>query len=788
MVNTTIYPFGTEGELPASVGIINDLSTGGANKALSAEMGKELGQNIIPSLTGASNTQPLSLSDTADFEIGNLSTSSGDETSSSANAQIRSNFIPIYPKANISFSAQNGYTVRVFEYKEDKTFNGYSGYTWLASGEYQTKNDSSYIRVVVNMPSGVAGPPVWSDVKLIVVPSKVFRFIPYANMASEKYAAIGGVPNTAPLPFVLADFETGSISEMNGRESNASTSLRQKDYMQIYPGASVAFSTGVGVLAIFEYDEQKRYLGWSTEMAGSSSYKTNDATFYIRISLRRVGSSPDWSEIALSFIPNYLYQYVRAVAPEKIEDTIQKDLNDYWNIERPILAPSPQIPANDSVEADFNAETMTSQEIQAAFENLLGELPRIDNQGMILIPPYGVVYEEVGRDATDQFDIKAYVFTRRNRNCYRAANALYAWVLNDTTYYTDHRSPRVGDVVYSDAERTATVYTVTAYNSAGPSITVNGNQYTRDNAGAVAADDIFIKSPTPEVAGSNVRVYDRDDNYLGNASITDIFTTLVFNGKNYTRRTSADYHTNNKATIFLWANEHGPQSDPNEPSIVLYRLAKDLCDGCKDNTFLSFLRGYCKVVMLPAANPYGINAWAASGTEGRQNGNGVNINRNYDTVGWAQQADTDKGAYAGSESETQYIMNTLLDFQPDVAVDIHCIGYASPGSLQILHWQGAVPAENENVKEMLMAYCGLHYTSYGDAAPASGAFGPDWIYSLGIAGGLIEMTAGPYALAYNGKQHKGIWMFDNYTFLLNVIRMWYYQFDPTLDLRKLYFK
>ena len=42
MENNTIYPYGTNGELPSSIGIINDLITGGADKALSAQQG-ELG-------------------------------------------------------------------------------------------------------------------------------------------------------------------------------------------------------------------------------------------------------------------------------------------------------------------------------------------------------------------------------------------------------------------------------------------------------------------------------------------------------------------------------------------------------------------------------------------------------------------------------------------------------------------------------------------------------------------------------------------------------------------------
>lgn len=42
MANQTVYPYGTGGSLPSSIGIINDLTTGGADKALAAEQGKVL--------------------------------------------------------------------------------------------------------------------------------------------------------------------------------------------------------------------------------------------------------------------------------------------------------------------------------------------------------------------------------------------------------------------------------------------------------------------------------------------------------------------------------------------------------------------------------------------------------------------------------------------------------------------------------------------------------------------------------------------------------------------------
>ena len=40
MANHTIYPYGQDGELHDGYPIVNDLVTGGADKALSAEQGK----------------------------------------------------------------------------------------------------------------------------------------------------------------------------------------------------------------------------------------------------------------------------------------------------------------------------------------------------------------------------------------------------------------------------------------------------------------------------------------------------------------------------------------------------------------------------------------------------------------------------------------------------------------------------------------------------------------------------------------------------------------------------
>ena len=47
MAKSTIYPYGTNGELPSSIGLVDNLTTGGVDKALTAEQGKVIGEIIV---------------------------------------------------------------------------------------------------------------------------------------------------------------------------------------------------------------------------------------------------------------------------------------------------------------------------------------------------------------------------------------------------------------------------------------------------------------------------------------------------------------------------------------------------------------------------------------------------------------------------------------------------------------------------------------------------------------------------------------------------------------------
>lgn len=609
-----------------------------------------------------------------------------------------------------------------------------------------------------------------------------------ANEAIEDYQEDYGArvvgDNSTPMALSEDDFELGNL-DGSGNEIR-DTKVIRSGYIEIVPGADYTQSTSNSYRAnIYVFDAQKTFIQGFSWHTGEYQSTFSTSGVYIRIVISSpsgVTTAPVWDDVQFSLTVSKVYKPTRAVA----ETNVEKAFNNYFNIEIPILAPSPQRPANTDALSDINAETMTSASIQAAIEDIIGKLPVPNVIYLPNNPKYGTVYGTVGTDASGQYDIKAYVLTKRNRLCWRNAAALYAWVNGATTYYTDHRSPIVGDAVYSNSSRTDSGYTVTSYDSSVPAITVNGTAYTRDDSKKVDAVEIY--SATELATGTTqIYVYKKNGTLAGTATVTSA-TTLTLSGKTYTRYSSRDFHTDNKATLVLWGNEHGPQSDPNEPSIILYRLVKDLCNGCADNPFLSFLRGYCKIVIIPAANPYGVNRFASSGLEGRNNANNVNINRNYDTIGWSVQADSNKGSYAGDQSETQFIMNTVLDIEPDLAIDIHCLGYVTAANEGRSHYEGAVSALNDKVEAVMTGYCGLSYSSYGSENPNEKATGADWIYSLGIAGGLIEMNAGPYSAAFDGKQHSEIEMFADYTLLLNTIRMWYYTFDDTLDLSRMSIK
>lgn len=113
MANQTIYPYGTGGQLPSSIGIINDLTTGGADKALSAEMGKRLGplDDLVADVTNVTEVEFTSGKYYKNYYLVNYPNGSyngGDLTSASG-----------YVYASVSVKA--GDTVRIWVYSVGNT-------------------------------------------------------------------------------------------------------------------------------------------------------------------------------------------------------------------------------------------------------------------------------------------------------------------------------------------------------------------------------------------------------------------------------------------------------------------------------------------------------------------------------------------------------------------------------------------------------------------------------------------------------------------------------------------
>lgn len=610
------------------------------------------------------------------------------------------------------------------------------------------------------------------------------------NAYQENYGARVIVDNAEPMSLTEEDFVLGNLSA-TGEEISANNVIRS-GYIGVVPSASFSFTTSNSYRCdLYEFDENKtfkKHYGWKT---GTYSGTLRDDTTYIRIivaSPSGTSTAPVWANIALSVTIGKVYQAARAAAESAVKQMVDDGMSSYYDMELPILAPSPQLPANDATDSDFNAETVTSTDIHTVLSSLIDSLSAPDF-GSTIYPKVLTRYEVSGMDASGVYPIYTYALCRRNRYAWRNADELYAWKDgSDNIVYIDTCSPHVGDVIYSSASRATSGKTIASYNAAtGTMVDSSSTSYTREESANVPAVMFWTEKAIQRssASGAAYQAYDKNDTLLGNATFVDT-THLSFGGKTYTRSECFDYHTDHKGTIFVWGNEHGPTSDPLEPSIVLYRLAKDMVGGCRNNPFVEFLKQYFKIVFIPCANPWGCQY---PRVYGRQNSAGVNINRNYDTPGWSVQESTEKGSYAGDQAETQYIMNMCKRFTPDISIDIHCLGFGNQVAEGLMYLsETAIPNQTiyQRTKDTLLGM-GYLFDHRGDPEPLQMAHGSEWMDYYGMVGGVFEMNAGAYSNnhVYNGKQHTPSVMEACYTELLNCIRGWMQVVLPDLDLSKM---
>ena len=450
------------------------------------------------------------------------------------------------------------------------------------------------------------------------------------------------------------------------------------------------------------------------------------------------------------------------------------------------FAPSPQLPADGSAGADFNADPLVidCDQIYNYIAPFLTKYPRY------------ITKETMGKDASGTYDWNRYICCRHYYSAWRPQNrmVMYAWVNAGTTVYAASVSPRIGDTVYTTPYIGTAYATVTAVDNANQTRTINGLTFSRDKTQDVKPELIFTESHyNPnlkfEYPSSLRRVYNSagssinhisDDGWEDSDGFTYSGDTLTdINGNVYVRYPFGDRDKNFKKfpVIVLGANEHGTGGDPAIPAIIKARMIKDLCETTNaQNPFLNLLKNNYMIVFCPIINPWGFSKTNRS----YYNSNGVNIDRNFDTPGWGADV---CGAYGGSEIETQYFMNTLVESGATIALANHSLGNGidtsigeSPSS-GLCHYMFGRNKDKwkEDLGKIAMtmsANYNLSFTDYGQAPPESWAKTRSYMDWIGIEGGAIEMQSREgFVSAGEGAPYTARVMEGAYTQMLQVLCM-----------------
>jgi hypothetical protein len=407
--------------------------------------------------------------------------------------------------------------------------------------------------------------------------------------------------------------------------------------------------------------------------------------------------------------------------------------------------PSPQLPGDGSDEADFNTANVTTPEVYAYMDALWSRYRTY------------MVKQNLGKDSSGQHDYYRYVFSKAYWRAWYKENypKMFAWQNGSTVVYSVSVSPRVGDTMYSTPYIGTAYNTVTAVNSetvgTASTRTVNGLVFTRYAAGDVEPTIVYT---VPLAITSTYKGRTYTDAFNASSGITEFTHEYIIDsqGTKFFRYPFEDKKLDKSPlfSVFILANEHGNHGDSMIPCVTVLRMLKDMCENA-DVPFLRWLKENAIVTVIPVGNPYG----------GYNNANDVNINRNYDTPGWAG-SNTDPaggtkeegafGAYAGSEIETQYIMNTIQQCKAQAAMSCHGRGVPTDvlgeyNSSAMYQGCGFNPDRLWKVEEALFSMYnfgfqpnGQHTTADQTADDASSAGkSPSYIQYAGAVGGLIEI-------------------------------------------------
>ena len=272
MANTTIYPYGTNGQLPSSVGVINDLATGGTENALSAEMGKDIGDYIL------SNGNPY-----PEIEQGGLQADGTLLPSTNAYHRKRvrtKDFVQL--KGAYTIRINSGYTFSAYYYLSDSesSYDTKAGiWTDELSGNY-----NGYVRLTIKRGEG----------EVVAFPSDVVVEI---ENKDERVSRIERLEDAA---FEVSDvvLEQGGFNMIPEYRIMPPTDyyypkrVRSAGYIKV--NGKFVF-IGNGDKQIFLYDANKNFVGRAYEAFVQSPVAEYEHVGYVRLLLLRGDKELDCS-------------------------------------------------------------------------------------------------------------------------------------------------------------------------------------------------------------------------------------------------------------------------------------------------------------------------------------------------------------------------------------------------------------------------------------------------------------------------------------------------------------
>jgi hypothetical protein len=402
--------------------------------------------------------------------------------------------------------------------------------------------------------------------------------------------------------------------------------------------------------------------------------------------------------------------------------------------------------------------------------------------GLVSKHPNYLHKQYMGKDETGVYDHNRYIACRAYYHAWALNNypKMFAWKNGNTIVYSISVSPRVGDAMYSTPYIGTSYGTVSVVNCNFDPVkastrTVNGLEFERYATADVEPTVVFT---TVKREYEGCTVY--NSSFASSTTVATIKNGIMTcaDGKTYSRYPFED-RRNDKSkplSVFILSNEHAGCNwgDSSIVSIIVAQFLTDLCEN-KNIPFLRWLKDNCMITTIPIGNPWG---YSEDSIDGYNNSNGVNINRNYDTPGWClgeYDLGGGHGEYAGSESETQHIMNTIHLCNAHVCMSMHGVGHhneipTQDGYAQ-MQGQGFDHSIRRRLEEILSTSYNLgleaDITDYND--PYHTGKSPSYFQWFGAVGGLTETV--PWN-ALTGEYFDAVSMEAGYTEMLLFLQCW----------------